>query len=59
MFSFFESMLEFGISMALLTLPLGLDQQEGWGTVPLPSAMRTFFHGLFSLIPAYREAYAQ
>jgi hypothetical protein len=45
--------------MALITLPLGLDQQEGWGTVPLPSAMTTLFHGVLSLIPAYREAYTQ
>ena len=45
--------------MALITLPLGLDQQEGWGTVTLPSSMAIFFHGVFSLIPAYTEAYTQ
>jgi peptide subunit release factor RF-3 len=45
--------------MALITLPLGLDQQEGWGTVTLPSSMAIFFHGVFSLIPAYTEAYKQ
>jgi len=45
--------------MALITLPLGLDQQEGWGAVPLPSSIATFFHAVFSLIPAYTEAYTQ
>ena len=50
--------MEFGVSMALLTFPMGLDQQEGWGRLPLPSAISTFLHGLFSYIPAYREALA-
>ena len=52
-------MVEFGVTMALLSLPLGLDQTEGWETVPLPSAMKHFFHSVFSLIPAYREAHAE
>lgn len=45
--------------MALISLPMGLDQQEGFGTVPMLSAISKFFHSAFSLIPAYREAYAK
>jgi hypothetical protein len=42
--------------MALISLPMGLDQQEGFGTVPMQSSISKFFHGSLSLIPAYREA---
>jgi hypothetical protein len=45
--------------MALITLPMGLDQQDGFGRVPMQSAIRRFLHGTLSLIPAYKEAYAK
>jgi hypothetical protein len=45
--------------MALISLPMGLDQQEGLGTVPMKSAIGKFLHAAFSLIPSYREAYAK
>ena len=45
--------------MSLLTLPLGLEQSDGWGHLPQPSAMKTMLHGVMSWVPAYREAYAQ
>jgi hypothetical protein len=38
---------------------MGLDQQEGLGTVPMQSAISKFFHAAFSLMPFYREAYAK
>ncbi len=45
--------------MALISLPMGLDQQEGFGTIPMQSAISKFLHGAFNMIPAYREAYAK
>jgi hypothetical protein len=56
--SYFETIVEFGVAMALLTLPIGIEQQSGWdstetsgGVQSDKSIMKAFFTGLFSYLP--------